>query len=37
VRSFTSGPICERGQHSQSIVGMGPGWTTSHQHRQHRN
>jgi hypothetical protein len=33
----TSSPICERGPYSQSIMGMGLVWTTSHQHRQHHS
>ncbi len=37
VRVSTSSPVCEREQYSQSIMGMGPRWTTSHWHQQHHS
>jgi hypothetical protein len=37
VRVSKNGSSCERGQYSQSIMGMGMRWTTLHQHWQSRS
>jgi hypothetical protein len=34
MRASINGPNCERGHCSQSTMGTGTGWTTSHQHQQ---